>query len=180
MEPVITLEEVVSFLLQTPLFQDLDAEELADIVMVMQIQRLRDGQVVFREGSPGDAWFVVYNGECVVTKSSSLGPDRTLAVLPQKACFGEMAVLDGSPRSAGVTSRGDCTLFKFRRSDFQTLLEEGSLAAYKLIASMARLLCQRQRALTQQLGDLMDREDDDGADLLGQIGDMVDEYTVSE
>ena len=75
-----------------------------------------------------------------------------------RAIFGEMAVLDGSARSATVTARGETTLFKFPRADFQDLVEGGSLAAYKLVYAMARVLCQRQRAITQQLSDVIEAQ----------------------
>ncbi len=177
----VTLEEVITFLLQTPLFEDLSPTELAAVVQVMQVQRFRDGQIVFREEDPGDAWFVIFRGECVVTKNAPFGPARTLAILEPQSCFGEMAVLDGSPRSAGVAVRGDTTLFKFRRVDYQSLLDGGSLSAYKLVLAMARVLCQRQRNLTQQLSELMEEAGEDPNETLReQLQGIVDEYKVSE
>ncbi len=177
----VTLEAVISFLVQTPLFEDLDPTELAEVVQIMQVQRLRDGQLVFSEGDPGDAWFVIFRGQCIVTKNASFGPARTIAILDPRSCFGEMAVLDGSPRSAGVAVRGEATLFKFRREDFQSLLDAGSLSAYKLVFAMAQVLTQRQRNLTQQLSEVMEDKGDVGGDVLReQLQDLVDEYTVSE
>ena len=181
MDTPVTLEEVISFLLETPLFEALTPNELAEMVQIMQYQRLRDGQAVFREGDEGDAWFVIFRGECMVTKNAPFGPARTLAILQSRTCFGEMAVLDGSARSASIQARGDATVFKFQREAFQMLLEEGSLAAYKLIYAMARVLCARQRTITQQLTDVM--EDDnptDSSSLRDQLQSLVEEYKVSE
>jgi CRP-like cAMP-binding protein len=175
----VTLEEVISFLLETPLFEDLDPTELAEMVQIMQVQRLREGQILFREGDPGDAWYVIFRGACVVTKDAAFGPARTLALLDPQSCFGEMAVLDGSARSAGVSVREDTTLFKFPREDFQSLLDAGSLSAYKLVAAMARVLTQRQRNLTQQLSEVMENQGASGA-IREQLQDLVDEYKVSE
>lgn len=181
MESPVTLEEVIAFLLETPLFEDLNPNELAEVVQIMQYQRLRDGQAVFREGDAGNAWFVIFRGECVVTKNAPFGPARTIAILEPRTCFGEMAVLDGSSRSATVQARAEATIFKFRREAFQGLLERGSLAAYKLVYAMARVLCVRQRTITQQLTDVMEEEGGgQPVSLREQLKSLVDEYNVSE
>jgi CRP-like cAMP-binding protein len=64
-----------------------------------------------------------------------------------------MAILDGRPRSATVRAREPLTLFQFREARFTELLEEGSLAAYKLVLAMARMLSLRHRELTRQLSE---------------------------
>ena len=180
MEGPLTLEGVISFLLETPLFADLDATELAEIVKIIQVQRLRAGQTVFREGDPGDAWYVLFEGVAAVTKESAAGPGREIARLEPPACFGEMAVIDGSARSATIKASTDLTLFRFRRGPFQDLLEEGSLAAYKLILAMARILSQRHRRLTQQISELVEREHEHTREGQSHLGDLADSYKVSE
>lgn len=181
MDTPVTLEEVIAFLLETPLFEDLTPNELAEVVQIMQYQRLRDGQAVFREGDEGDAWFVIFRGECVVTKNAPVGAARTIAKLGSRSCFGEMAVLDGSERSANILAEGDATVFKFRREAFQELLAQGSLAAYKLVYAMARVLCVRQRTITQQLTDVIEEEGEVVQDdLRNQLQSLVEEYKVSE
>ena len=93
----LTLEQTIMFLLETPLFEQLSATELAEVVGIMQVQRLREGQVLFREGDEGDAWYVIFEGMCSVRKESDVGPSRHIADLGPWTCFGEMAVLDGPP-----------------------------------------------------------------------------------
>lgn len=156
----ITLEQIITFLLETPLFGDLDPAELSQIVHIMQIQRVRDGHAIFREGDPGDAWYVLYQGEADVQKTSEFLPSRTILTLGPRACVGEMAILDHSPRSATVVAKGDVTVFRFPRADFEELLADGNLSAYKLIYEMAKVLALRARNTTQQLTEaLADRED---------------------
>lgn len=180
MDKPITLEEVIDFLLGTPLFDGLDPTQLADVVRIMQMQRVRDAHDIFREGDEGDAWFVVFRGEVVVSKSSPFGPPRTVAVLGPRSCFGEMAVLDGSERSAGVRVRGDATLFRFPRDAFGRLVDEGNVGAYKLVFAMARVLSQRLRGLTQQLSDAMTDGTVGDRGLRTSLGPLLDSFTVSE
>lgn len=151
----ITLEQIINFLLEAPMFGDLDAAQLSQIVHIMQIQRVRDGQVIFREGDPGDAWYVIYDGAADVYKSEEFLPDRRVASLGKRACFGEMALLDHSPRSASVVARGEATVFRFPRKDFENLLAEENLAAYKLVYEMAKVLCVRARNTAQQLSEAL-------------------------
>src|SRR5678815_4978322 len=64
MSAPLSLEEILNFLLETPLFGDLDAHELSEVVHIMQVQGLRQGQTVFAENQEGDAWYVLYEGQC--------------------------------------------------------------------------------------------------------------------
>lgn len=153
--PSITLEQIINFLLEAPMFGDLDAAQLSQIVHIMQVQRVRDGNAVFREGDPGDAWYVIYEGVADVFKSDEFLPNRKVASLPPRACFGEMAILDHSPRSASVVARGDVTVFRFPRKEFEHLLHADNLAAYKLIYEMAKVLCVRARNTAQQLSEAL-------------------------
>lgn len=180
MDQPLTLERIIKFLLETPLFEDLDPAELSEIVHITQVQRIRDGQIIFREGDPGDAWYVLFEGNADVLKESEFGPQQPFASLEPRSCFGEMAILDDSPRSATVVARGDGRVLRFPRDPFDLLLESGSLAAYKLVYQMARVLAQRQRNLTQRLSDAMDEEPSERPDLRRRIGHLVDKYKVSE
>ncbi len=158
MDQPISLDTVVSFLVSTPLFDALDPEERAEVVRIMEVRRLTDGEEVFHEGDPGDAWYVIFEGAVRVLQEAD-GGSRELAVLERGACFGEMAILDGEGRSATVRALGPLTVFRFRRPRFEQLLDQGSLGAYKLILGMARRLSQRHRQLTDQLSELMSNDD---------------------
>ncbi len=180
----ITLEQIILFLLEAPMFGDLDEAELSQIVHIMQIQRLRDGQVIFREGDPGDAWYVIFSGGAEVHRSDDPLPPRRIATLGPRSCFGEMAILDHSPRSATVLARGEATVFRFPRKDFEHLLHAGNLAAYKLVYEIAKVLCGRARSTAQKLSEaLADRGavDRGGADRLHCTSvTVVDGLSVSE
>ena len=180
MDDSITLESVIAFLLETELFRDLEPIELGDVVKIMQIQTFADKQELFCEGDQGDAWFVIFGGEAEVSKSTAFGPPRLLVTLGAHACFGEMAVLDGSARSATVTAVGEVTVFRFPKDAFDELLGGGNLAVYKLILAMARVLCERQRSITAQFSDLMGDESLERRAIENQLGLLLDKYHVSE
>jgi CRP/FNR family cyclic AMP-dependent transcriptional regulator len=180
MELSLTLEQVIDFLLETDLFCHLDPGELGDIVQIMQLQRFRPDQVIFKEGDEGNAWYVIYAGAARVEKRDLFVPAREVARLGPHSCFGEMAILDESPRSASIFATEDVTALRFPRELFQMLLEEHSVAAYKLVHAMAKSLCVRQRKMNQQLSDLMEQQDTSLEGLRSRMGPLVDESAISE
>ena len=178
MNQPISLDTVISFLVSTPLFDRLDAAERAEVVRIMEVQRLIDGEAVFHEGESGDAWYVIFDGQARVVSERD-GDAQEHALLGPGSCFGEMAILDGEGRSATVRALGPLTVFRFRRARFEQLLDQGSLGAYKLILAMARMLSQRHRQLTQQLAALL--PPDDAADVgTSREGKPIARTTVAE
>lgn len=174
----LTLEQIITFLMGAPMFGDLDAAELSQIVHLMQIQYLREGQTVFREGQPGDAWYVVFEGSVEVLAGDPIEGERVLLRLGPPACFGEMAILDGSPRSATVRASERSTVFRFPRADFRELLQADNLAAYKLVYHMAQVLVARQRQTTARLVELV-RENQELA-LAAGLTPIIDDSSRSE
>lgn len=142
------------------MFGDLDAAQLSQIVHIMQVQRVREGQELFQEGNAGDAWYVLFEGSVEVFKRTPGGGEEVLAVIAPRGCFGEMAILDGSPRSAGVRALERSTVFRFPREDFRELLVADNLAAYKLVHQMALVLVARQRKTTQSLVGMLHEHHD--------------------
>lgn len=174
----ITLEQIITFLLEAPMFAELNATELSEIVHIMQVQKVRAGNAIFREGDPGDAWYVIFAGQAEVLKGNEFLPSQRLSVLGEKACFGEMAILDHSSRSASVVAMQECTVFRFPRRDFEELLTEGNLAAYKLIYEMAKVLSARQRKITAELTDALAAREVDQLRLASL--NVVQGHSVSE
>ena len=153
--------------------------ELLPAALRDDLQLASDGAPIFREGDAGDAWFVIYEGLAEVNKDAEFLPSRRIATLGPRACFGEMAILDHSPRSASVIARGDVTVFRFPRKDFEQLLDEGNLAAYKLIYEMAKVLAARTRATNQQLSEALSEHDGNEA-LRGASTSVVQGHSISE
>lgn len=153
------LEQMITFLLDTPMFGDLDAGQLARVVGVMEAQDWPAQTDVFREGDAGDAWFVVYAGEVEVLKRDTTGRARRIGTVGPRGCFGEMAILDGSPRSATIRTTTPTTTLRIPRDAFNSLLAAGSLAAYRLVHQIALVLAARQRGTIQRLVELLAEED---------------------
>ncbi len=152
----IPIETLTDFLVTAPIFCGLDDAELAEIASALELVELPANRRLFDEGEPGDAWYVVFSGALTVTKNMAAGPTHDIARLEAGDCFGEMAILDDAPRGAAVTTETPAVLLRFPRERFEAMLEADRLSAYKLVRAMSRVLCQRQREVTQILADIVD------------------------
>jgi CRP-like cAMP-binding protein len=124
-----TLEEV-------PLFEGLSKRHLRRIAKLAHVRRFVSGSTIVRAGAAGTAFFVVLDGTaCVVPPS---GRARRLGT---GSFFGEMALLDGAPRSAGVVADGELLTLTIGRSSFRKLL----LAEPALMEALLRTLAARLR-----------------------------------
>jgi CRP-like cAMP-binding protein len=154
MEAKVTRERLITFLLETPMFEKLTPSEIMEIIHVVEIEKYQAGDIIFREGDAGDAWFVLYRGAVDVLKHGATGEKKITELGPQ-ACFGEISILDGSPRSATIHVMEDSVVFRVPRGAFGELMDNDHLVAYKLIHQMAILLAERQRNTTLRLSELL-------------------------
>jgi ATP-binding cassette subfamily B protein len=106
-----------------PLFADLDQEMLTKVAEAFGSQLLLPGEVVFREGEKGDAFFVVARGVVEIVTDLG-GPDEALvAYLEDGDFFGEMALIWDQRRNASVRVRASTTLLRLDRDAFQDLMD---------------------------------------------------------
>lgn len=125
----------VETLSRVPLFEELDAAELATVADSMHEAKVPAGAIVTTEGGPGDGFFVIENGEAEVTVE---GHPR--ATLTAGDYFGEIALLVGSSRTATVTATTDLHCYALTPWDFRTLVEGNPSVAWKVLQSMAARL----------------------------------------
>jgi len=94
------------------------------------------GTVLFEEGQPGDYMFVVQSGEIEIRRMVG-ETERVLAVLPPGEFFGEMAILNGRPRSATAVVRSDARLLVIEGKTFEAMLRARPEIALRIIRSLA-------------------------------------------
>ena len=154
MDAHISRENMLTFLLTTPMFEDLEPHEMMEIIHIVEALKFGAGETIFREGESGDAWYALYSGEVEVLKQSDSG-DKTIKILEPGSCFGEIAILDGLPRSASVRTTRETLVLRIPKDTFKALIDKEHLIAYKLIKHMATLLASRQRSNTETLSKLL-------------------------
>jgi CRP-like cAMP-binding protein len=102
-----------------------------------EIQKFADGEVVVREGEETREMFVIQKGEVEVTKRVG-GHEVHLSVLKRGAIFGEMALLEGLPRSATARARGDTSLVVMRPGSLLLQIRRDPTFAFELLQQMSR------------------------------------------
>src|SRR5581483_6626957 len=97
-------------LLGSPLFAAMRPAELDEILKFASERRVRRGQMIFQRGDNGSSLMAVLRGRVRISSVSGDGKEVTLNVINPGEIFGEIALLDGEPRSADATAIEDTTL----------------------------------------------------------------------
>jgi len=131
--------EVVELLKKVDLFDGLPLDDLNRIVGIVEGTSIENGEVLFEEGEPGDAFYIVFKGAIEISKVRADGTKEKLAVRRGGEGFGEMALLNDAPRSATARATEPTQLMKVSREDFEKLLGGDSLAL-RMMRSLSKAL----------------------------------------
>jgi CRP/FNR family transcriptional regulator, cyclic AMP receptor protein len=140
-----------SLLSDHPLFRELGAEVRAHLRTHATTRNIGRGGVIFAKGDPGGCLFAVRSGTVQVAAPSAEGKSAVLNLIHEGEIFGEIALLDGRPRTANAVAYTDCRLLVIERRDFIPLLRSQPDVTIRLI----EILCSRLRRTTEQVEDLM-------------------------
>jgi CRP/FNR family transcriptional regulator, cyclic AMP receptor protein len=141
---------VLEALSTIPFFAGLDRVALERLAAGMRARRFRRGEVIFHIGDPGDALFVIVEGEVKISLPSETGDEAILARLRVGDVFGELALLDGAPRSASATAIVATETVVLPRDRFRELIATEAGVRDALLASIAGEL----RRLTTHVEEL--------------------------
>jgi len=122
------------------LFAGLGESELSELARVLQSKRCDAGQVICLRGDPGSSLYLIRGGQVRVVLTSAAGKEVLLTLLGPGDFFGDLALLDGEPRSADVLAHEDCELLILQRPDFLSFLGTSPGVAKHLLAVMSRRL----------------------------------------
>jgi CRP-like cAMP-binding protein len=136
------------------LFERAHEASLADVARHLRRRRFRRGEVIFHQGDPGDALHLVSSGAVKIVLPSAEGDEAIIATLGSGDFFGELALLDGAPRSATAVAQEACETWTLSRDLFQDLLDRDASLRASLLAGLTHEL----RRLTGQVEDLHFRD----------------------
>jgi len=131
------------------IFHGLDDALVREIVRLSRIREIARNTVLFTQGDPGDAFYAVIAGRIRIGLTDAHGRALTLGIMEPGDVFGEIALLDGLPRSAGAEAIDDARLLVIDRPLFLRVLEREAGLARHII----ELLCGRLRQNTGRLGE---------------------------
>jgi len=140
----------LSLLRSHPLFRDLPPAVIEHLGSYMKTRRVARGTNIFAKGDPGTGLMGVLGGAVKVSVASADGKDIVLNVFREGDIFGEIALLDGRPRTADATAMSDCELIVIERRDFVPFLSSQPDVMLKFI----EILCSRLRRTSEQVQDI--------------------------
>jgi PPM family protein phosphatase len=138
----------IEALQKMPLFRFLSYKELVHVMNLTHVEEKGADESIVVEGEPGEDMFVVLSGQVRVHKG-----DSDIASLSAGEFFGEMALVDQTPRSASVSAISDARLLRLARRDFIGILRNEHDLAVKLLWSFLQVLTHRLRQSTSALGE---------------------------
>jgi CRP-like cAMP-binding protein len=130
-----------------PIFCDLDAEALDQLCRYAKHTTLKRGAAIFSKGDAGNSLIAVVSGTVKISVSSAGGRSAILNLIGPGETFGEIAVLDGQPRTADATANTNCEIFVIDRREFLPFVRSHPALAMKFI----ELLCTRIRWTSDQV-----------------------------
>jgi CRP-like cAMP-binding protein len=124
-----------------PFFSKLSKRRLRQVAKLVQSVEFAPGDLVVRVGEPGDAFYLIVSGKAKVTgkpRARTLGPGDF---------FGEMALIDGEPRSATIIATTELHAMKLARRPFMRMLEQEPRLALTLMAELAARIRRLERSV---------------------------------
>lgn len=128
-----------------PLFSGLDESELQRLSQVAVRRRAGRNEQVVRAGEDAESLIVLLTGRAKVTNFDEEGREIILAWLGPGEFFGEMGLIDGSPRSASVVAVEPCELLTIGKTEFQRCMQDNFQVAQKLMQILVRRLREADR-----------------------------------
>jgi CRP/FNR family cyclic AMP-dependent transcriptional regulator len=133
-----------------PLFASFQDEQLRTLVGVVTRRSAPRGTVVMAAGDPIDSLYIVISGRLKVMMSDAEGKEVILSLIGPGEYFGEMGLIDDSPRSASVVAIEACELLAVSKRDFKKCLGESA----EMAAAVMRGLVRRLREADRKIGSL--------------------------
>jgi len=146
--------EELSFFRNVPIFYGLSSHQLGRIMQVIQKRKYYAGEILFQEGQIGKAVFIIKSGQVELIKNLASGEVMILGKLGPGQIFGEMALLEHRPRTAGARVIEDGEIFLLYTATLESLLKNHPNIGVKLMKNIAVMLSALLRRTNQELENL--------------------------
>ena len=129
-----------NFLRGVHLFQSLSHDDSESLSASLKRRLLKKGEALFRKGDEGTSLYIVKSGSVKIVLPSDLGDEVAPAILSEGDCFGEMALLDGMPRSADAVALEPSELLALNQKNFLAFLKGNETAIQSILSYLSMRL----------------------------------------
>ena len=136
---------------KVPLFANLPSEHLAKIAAIAGQRAVKSNEKIFAEGDVGTEMFLIMSGRVRISKMVPGVGEEALAILEPGSYFGEMALIDDTPRSADAIAHIPCQLWVIQKTDLEELMFLHKDLAYELLWTFVRTLSSRLRETNDKI-----------------------------
>jgi CRP/FNR family cyclic AMP-dependent transcriptional regulator len=148
-------EPSIADLKKIPVFLEFTPGELEILRQATRTRAAAEGEVVFEEGDQSDFICFVVEGRLEVIQKASDGRPVKVSILDPGESFGEMALMEKSPRSATVKALAPSSLVVLDHAKFESMIRDKPEAAVKMLMGLCRMLSKRLRQTNHRLIDCM-------------------------
>ena len=138
------------------LLDEIPEAELTSLDAFLKPVSLKDGEVLFEEGSQGESLYFISSGKIRISKKTSGAESKDLAILSAGESFGEMAAIEVLPRSARASAAGDAALLELSRGDMRRWLSSSGELATKFFSDLVQVQSKRLRRTSTEITILFD------------------------
>jgi len=147
-------EALMAVLQKIPIFEGFSQRELAALERVLHRREYLPEEVIIRQDEPGLGMYIIQSGQAVVTTGRE---NVQLSRLGDGDFFGEVSLLDETPRSATVVAKTHCQILGFFQSDLFGLIERDPRFGVKIVVRVAKIIGDRLRKANLQVLALNDQ-----------------------
>ncbi len=145
-----TLEELIK---SVEIFDGLETRDINKVLKAANGRKFEPGHVIFKEGDIGDCFYLIIDGKVKVTKTLEGDKIEDVATLKSGDYFGEMALLDGEPRSASVVAVDATKVLEVKNSQFIKMVMDDDNFARKVLWAFCTTFARRLRATNSLLSE---------------------------
>lgn len=150
-------DTISSILRRIPVFEGLDARELLQIEKILHEREYRPEERIFLQGDPGLGMYIIIEGNVEIVSEPG---HHLLTVLHDGEFFGELALLDESPRTATAIAQSPCRLLCLVQSDLYDLIDRNPKLGVKILVQLARTIGERLKKTNEYVYELKKGKED--------------------
>jgi len=161
------------------LFEHVTEEDRANLAEFIDLRQLAAGETLFKTGEPGEALYIVREGEVELYIKDTAGQKILLAIAGRGEVFGELALLDRGARTATAMALADTELLELDREDLLLLFHKSPAAALRLLAAMSQMTRKADELLRTRVSRNANEEAEEKITALQRIADWISWFSGS-